>query len=199
VVRGKHGAEGRDDAVEARLRDRQLLRIPLEPFHLDARLRRPAPGVHEQLGGDVDPGDPRTPERRLDRDVAAVPGSDVEQGDPRLERDPVEDERTNRSDQPREAVPVAGRPGGARPLPGLVVAFHEATVTDLRSRRRSLGSRLRPEIQAATSSSDTRSIASERLAPPSLTRKAATEPAARITAPTYTATLIPCVKVCALR
>ena len=85
MVGREHGAEGGDDAVEARVTERERLGVALDPFDVDARLGgMPARGL-EQLRRHVEPDHPGPAERRRDRDVATAPGADIEQLDTRLD------------------------------------------------------------------------------------------------------------------
>jgi hypothetical protein len=53
VIRREHGAERRDDAVEALVFERQRLSVAFDPLDFDAGLGRATPRALEELGRDV--------------------------------------------------------------------------------------------------------------------------------------------------
>jgi hypothetical protein len=92
VVGREHRAERRDDAGKARIVERQLLGVGLDPLDLDARLGRPATRVLEKLRRHIRADHLGPTLRRRDRDVAAAASSDVQQHDARLDAHMIEDD-----------------------------------------------------------------------------------------------------------
>jgi hypothetical protein len=127
-------AEGRNDAVEALVRERHVLRVAFDPLDVDAGLGCTTPGVLEQLGREIQADDLRAATRRRNRDVAsrARARADVHQVETRTEVDALEDDRAHRFDQPRVGVPVTGRPYRTCPLPEVRRSRHRAKLTDPR-------------------------------------------------------------------
>jgi hypothetical protein len=135
VVGREHRAEGGDHAVEARVGERKLLGVALDPLDLDARVGGVPAGVLEQLRRHVEPDDLHAAERGRDRDVASAARADVEEVEARLQLGALEHALADGGDDPREAVPVACRPGGASPSAQLFGSSHTATLTPAGSPR----------------------------------------------------------------
>ena len=110
VIRGEHGAERRNDAVEALVCERQILRVAFDPLDVDPRLGRTTPGVLEELRREIQADDLRAATRSRNCDVASCARADVQQVETRTKVDALEDNRTHRLNQPRVGVPVTGRP-----------------------------------------------------------------------------------------
>ena len=139
VARGEHVAEGRQDAVEALVFERQRLGVGLHPFDLDTRLLCPSSGVLEVLRGEVAPDDSCAAQRRRNRDRAATARADVEHVHPGLDANAVEQPWAHVRDQVRGLVPVSSGPRRAVPLLDLGQIRHSAPP---RSGRRRLYTRL---------------------------------------------------------
>ncbi len=74
---GELHAEGGQDAIEARVLEREGLGVTFDPVDADSLCGGPLAGGPEGLGREVEPGHLRPGERRPDRDVAGA-GRDVE-------------------------------------------------------------------------------------------------------------------------
>lgn len=95
MIRREHGAERRDDAVEALVLERQLLSIAFDPLNLDACLGRATPRVLEEFGRYVQADDPRAAASSRNRDVASRADADVQQIEAGTQVDAVEDNRAD--------------------------------------------------------------------------------------------------------
>jgi hypothetical protein len=95
VIRREHGAERRDDAVEALVLERQLLSVAFDPLDFDTGFGRATPRVLEELGRDVQANDLRAAARSRNRDVTSRAGADVQQIEAGAQVDAVEDNRAD--------------------------------------------------------------------------------------------------------
>ena len=130
MIRSEHGAERRDDSVEALVRERQVLGVALDPLDIDAGLGGATSRMLEELRRDVQADDLRTAACRGNGEGASAPRADVQQVEAGTKVDAVEDDHADGNDHPRAGVPVAGRPRRPHPLPEVRRNAHAATLTD---------------------------------------------------------------------
>ena len=128
MIGGEHGSECRGHAIKAGIGKRQLLRVPLNPFDLHTRFGSMPPGLREQLGRDVQADHLRTELGSRNRDVTAASRTHIKQSQPRLSPDPIDDQPTDRFDQPSEAFPISRRPGSPCMNAKTVRAVHQPTL-----------------------------------------------------------------------
>jgi hypothetical protein len=118
VIGSELHAERREHDVEAPVLEREALRVTLDPRDVDAGLVGPAPGDAQEIGNQVEAGDPRAGPRGWDRGVPRA-RRDVEDHVPRADADLGDDLVSQRQHEPvRDLGVVAGAPGRAVPILG---------------------------------------------------------------------------------